>query len=288
MLAVGGYDRSICRVYQAHSYSLVELRELMELVVRRATRSEVDWLAQQLRREVIRHFLAVFSLKAGRGEVYTATRGGELVGYALVEHGGSQPFIHIEGAPEALKVLDRLPWRNLIAYTSPHLARMLQRRHRVTRVHTDIWMVVERGRARFYRSRLVRRLEPADAEALLELLQTREDRAAPSLEELRSKLRENPAYGVILGGRVVSHACSTRRLKEAWMVEEVYTHPDYRNRGYATLATSALTEEALKSTQKAVLFTREDNHPAIRVYTKIGYRKTLEKKQLHITRQLRG
>ena len=53
MLAVGGYDRSICRVYQAHSYSLVELRELMELVVRRATRSEVDWLAQQLRRETI-------------------------------------------------------------------------------------------------------------------------------------------------------------------------------------------------------------------------------------------
>jgi len=57
----------------------------------------------------------------------------------------------------------------------------------------------------------------------------------------------------------------------------VYTDPNQRNRGYATLATSAITEEALKNAEAAALFARSDNYSAVRVYEKIGYRKIGEK-----------
>ncbi len=43
------------------------------------------------------------------------------------------------------------------------------------------------------------------------------------------------------------------------------------------MATSAVTEEALRCAETAALFVRSDNHPAIKVYEKIGYRKIGEK-----------
>jgi len=62
-----------------------------------------------------------------------------------------------------------------------------------------------------------------------------------------------------------------------WMIGGVYTQPTRRNKRYATLATSAITEEALGSAEAAALFVRSDNYPAVSVYEKIGYRKIGEK-----------
>jgi predicted GNAT family acetyltransferase len=61
------------------------------------------------------------------------------------------------------------------------------------------------------------------------------------------------------------------------MIGGVYTHPKHRNKGYSTLATSAVTEEALKNAETAALFVRSNNYPAIRVYEKVGYKKIGEK-----------
>ena len=61
------------------------------------------------------------------------------------------------------------------------------------------------------------------------------------------------------------------------MIGGVYTHPGYRNRRYATLATSAITDEALGKSDAAALFARSDNYSAIRAYEKIGYRKIGER-----------
>ncbi len=61
------------------------------------------------------------------------------------------------------------------------------------------------------------------------------------------------------------------------MIGGVYTDPEHRNKGYATLATSAVTEEALGKAEAAALFVRSDNYPAIKSYEKIGYRKICER-----------
>jgi hypothetical protein len=61
------------------------------------------------------------------------------------------------------------------------------------------------------------------------------------------------------------------------MIGGVYTLPNHRNKGYATLATSAITQEALENSEAAALFVRSDNYPAIKAYGKIGYKKIGEK-----------
>ncbi|HML03332.1 MAG TPA: GNAT family N-acetyltransferase [Candidatus Bathyarchaeia archaeon] len=86
-----------------------------------------------------------------------------------------------------------------------------------------------------------------------------------------------PIYGVFLNEELVSYAGSFLQLPQVWMIGGVYTHPNHRNKGYATLATSAVTEEALKNAEAAALFVRSDNYSAIKAYEKIGYKMVSEK-----------
>jgi predicted GNAT family acetyltransferase len=86
-------------------------------------------------------------------------------------------------------------------------------------------------------------------------------------------ITKTPVYGVFMNDELVSYAGSFIQLPQVWMIGGVYTHPNHRNNGYATLATSAVTEEALKHAEAAALFVRSDNYSAIRAYEKIGYKK---------------
>jgi ribosomal protein S18 acetylase RimI-like enzyme len=55
-------------------------------------------------------------------------------------------------------------------------------------------------------------------------------------------------------------------------VGNVYTHPDYRNRGFATACTGAVTADLLDmGCRWVVLNVRQSNAPAVSAYTKLGY-----------------
>jgi predicted GNAT family acetyltransferase len=86
-----------------------------------------------------------------------------------------------------------------------------------------------------------------------------------------------PIYGVFIENELVSYAGSFIQLPQVWMIGGVFSAPNQRNKGYASLATSAITMEALRKAEKAALFVRSDNFSAIRVYEKIGYRKMGER-----------
>lgn len=87
------------------------------------------------------------------------------------------------------------------------------------------------------------------------------------------RINKISVYGVFINGELVSCAASLVQLPEVWILGGIYTHPNHRNKGYATLAASAITEETLKNAEYATLFARNDNYSAIRVYEKIGYKK---------------
>ena len=80
-------------------------------------------------------------------------------------------------------------------------------------------------------------------------------------------------YGVRVNGRLVAAAGTHDISREARLaaVGNVMTAPDFRNRGFAKLATSAVTEELLRYCDEVVLNVRSDNPPAIAAYARIGY-----------------
>ena len=86
-------------------------------------------------------------------------------------------------------------------------------------------------------------------------------------------LQEGLYYGVTQDGELVAIA-GTHVISPSEgvaVVGNVYTHPKYRNRGYATAATAAVTEELLSSCATVALTVDPKNTPAVRAYRKLGY-----------------
>jgi ribosomal protein S18 acetylase RimI-like enzyme len=81
-------------------------------------------------------------------------------------------------------------------------------------------------------------------------------------------------YGVRVNGRLVAAAGTHVISREARLaaVGNVMTAPDFRGKGFAKLATSAVTDELLRYCDEVVLNVRSDNPPAIAAYTALGYK----------------
>ncbi len=81
-------------------------------------------------------------------------------------------------------------------------------------------------------------------------------------------------FGIYSGSTLVSAAGTHVRSARAGLaaVGNVLTRVAYRDRGMATSVTSAVTEAAFEEHADVVLNVRQDNHPAIAVYERLGYR----------------
>jgi ribosomal protein S18 acetylase RimI-like enzyme len=90
---------------------------------------------------------------------------------------------------------------------------------------------------------------------------------------------ENGVYrGVAAEGRLVAVAGThvVSKQERVAVVGNVFTHPAYRGRGYATAATSAVTEALLAYCDYVVLTVDPSNNPAVRAYEKLGYREVCQ------------
>jgi GNAT superfamily N-acetyltransferase len=181
-----------------------------------------------------------------------------------------------EGA--ANKLLMHTPKEGFIVHAPLNLLQSIKNKFPNAMHYVEDWMVIEKNNASCLRSKLVRQLRnKEDATELARLLSSRQDRPRRLQKKYVEWIRRMPLFGVFDQGRLVSYAGSFIQLPQIWLIGGVYTHPEYRNKGYASLTTSAITEQALKKAPQAGLLVRSDNYAAIRVYEKIGYRKITEK-----------
>jgi len=234
-----------------------------------------------LQKDAIRHVFALYDLQFKREhtKMYAALNTEGLTeAYILIYTAMKFPSVILEGKQQAIeKLLKYAPKTPMIIHAAPHLLEVIREKFPHGRIYTENWMLVKKRKARFFDSSLVRRLKVEDATKLLQLLSSRENRTLENKERYVEWIRETPIYGVFIDSELVSYAGSFLQLPQVWMIGGVYTHPKHRNKGYATLAVSAITKHALNLAEAAALFVRSDNYPAIRVYEKIGYRKIGEK-----------
>jgi RimJ/RimL family protein N-acetyltransferase len=81
-------------------------------------------------------------------------------------------------------------------------------------------------------------------------------------------------YGVRVNGRLVAAAGTHVISRDSRLacVGNVLTAADQRGRGYAKIATGAVTQELLRFCDQVVLNVRSDNPPALAAYRALGYR----------------
>jgi ribosomal protein S18 acetylase RimI-like enzyme len=203
----------------------------------------------------------------------------KLEGYILAYTALDFPSIILECTKDtAEKLIAYAPENHFIMHTPPNLLPTIKRKFPDAKHYVENWMLVKKGQANFFKSTNVHKLCTEDDASMLGLLlSSREEHPRGTVNRYKDMISSMPVYGVFVDGELVSYAGSFIQLPQVWMIGGVYTHPNYRSKGYATIATSAVTEEALKNSEAAALFVRSDNYPAIKAYEKIGYKKIGEK-----------
>lgn len=93
--------------------------------------------------------------------------------------------------------------------------------------------------------------------------------------------------GVVAGGRLVAIAGThvVSRHEGVAVVGNVFTHPAYRGHGFATAATSAVTDHLLGFCDFVVLTVDPKNTPAVHAYRRLGYREVCELVEASATRR---
>jgi RimJ/RimL family protein N-acetyltransferase len=249
-------------------------------LVERIDESNKKRVIDQIRLDVIRHVFAFYDIQYDpeHTTMYAVFRNEKLKGYILIYSALRYPSVILECASrDAERLIKYAPEDNFIVHTSPNLLPIIESRFFSAKHYLENWMLIKKNKANFFRSEFVRRMHGEDSSKLEALLSNREDRSTVLMRRYKELIDKMPLYGVFINGELVSCAGSFIQLPQVWMIGGVYTNPDHRSKGYATLATSAITEEASKNAESAALFVRSDNYPAIRIYEKVGYEKIGEK-----------
>ncbi len=252
---------------------MIEVKE-----INKKSRSQV---IGSIRSDVITHVFAFYDIQYDpeHTTMHAAFKDDKLEGYVLTYTATDVPSVILE-CPEdiAAMLLEKAPTNNFIMHMPPHLLAVVHGKYPNEKHYFENWMLVKKGEAKYFGSDSVRKLEgKEDASRLAALLSSRKDRPKRMLKRYTDWISKMPLYGVFLGDELVSYAGSFIQLPQVWMIGGVYTAPKHRSKGYATLATSAVTKQALKNADAAALFARSDNHAAIKVYERIGYKKIGEK-----------
>lgn len=241
--------------------------------------------------DVIKHVFAFYDVQYDpeHTTTYAAFQKNRVIGYILTYTAADVPSVILESEEDAAETLIvHAPENHFIMHATPNLLPVIKNNLSNAKDYTENWMLIRKPEAIFYNSRLVKRLvTEEDAAMLARLLLQRTDRPKRMMKRYIEWVAKLPIYGVFKKDVLVSYAGSFIQLPQVWMIGGVYTDPNYRNKGYALLATSAVTEEALRQAEAAALFVRSDNYPAIRVYEKIGYRKIGERLWIDVGTGLR-
>jgi len=115
------------------------------------------------------------------------------------------------------------------------------------------------------------RVGPEDLDAIKLLF---DDEPPPFF--LPSMLEDGIYYGIREGQRLVALGGTHVVAREVSVAAlgNIHTRPDCRGRGLATAVTSAVVRDLLHmGIATVVLNVREDNHPAVHVYERIGFRR---------------
>lgn len=208
----------------------------------------------------------VLHSSGGLGEAMFATGDAEAVEAILRLHRGPhQNFATC--APEHLPVLDR--FFRMTQQTT--MARMHVTAATFEAAHTSD------GHVRVLRLRL------ADARAVNRLYNTEGTPTFYSANHIAGGFY----HGAFYDGRLVAVA-GTHVVSPAEgvaVVGNVFTHPRYRGRGYATLVTGATTAALLRECRDVVLTVHPKNLPAVRAYWRLGYSEVCRLIEAPVTRR---
>lgn len=192
----------------------------------------------------------------------------------LLTYRGRTFMARLDGEKKhARKLLELLSNEKSILFCPPHLVDVVEEKFPHASCYPEYQMYVAKGEEHLISPNFARRLKAGYASLLAEFYSTGESQFHRSEEACRELLEKCGVYGVFQNGKLISVAVAVLLLPEIGEIRGVLTHPNYRNKGFGTMAISAATKHILEHADGANLYVATDNKVAIRVYEKLRYKK---------------
>jgi len=216
-------------------------------------------------------FIIDWTQRREQTKIFLAVEGKEVLGSLLVF---ADYIVQFRGSREAVqKLLEYANLEKVELQAPPDCEDIVCQKYKPRIKQDMVLMRLNRGEERSQITEKPVRLWIEDAEEVADLMRRCDPEwwGEANAEKVRKSLETAFALGVKKDGRLVS-AGSTRFVDFASNVNMVATDERYRGRGYATSIVSALVEEILKRSPIALIHVIADNIPAMRAYTKVGFK----------------
>ncbi len=257
----------------------------------------LDYVVQQLHDpDAIRPLLrsrveyTAYALGQLEPELFARTRwylakGTTGVGLVLHSRGGLGDATFVMGDPDAIHAVLSIHPGTAQTYATcqPQHVEVLKRVYRLATQQPMVRMVVTRERFRAAREVDTVPLTGIDIRRINSLYGSENGPSYYVAEHIDAGVYR----GVVVEGRLVAIAGThvVSRREGVAVVGNVFTHPAYRGRGYATAATSAVTETLLNWCDCVVLTVDPRNTPAVAAYARLGYGEACQLVEASATRR---
>jgi len=216
-------------------------------------------------------FILDWTQRREQTKIFLAVEGKEVLGSLLVF---ADYIVQFRGSREAVqKLLEHANLEKVELQAPPDCEDIVCQKYR-PRVRQDmVLMRLNRGEEHVRLTETPARLDVEDAEEVAALMR----RCDPewwgeiTSEQLKQRWQNVFWLGIKLEGKLVSVG-NARFVDFASNIGVVATDEHYRNRGYAASIVSALVEEILRRSPIALIHVIEDNAPAVRAYSKVGFK----------------
>jgi ribosomal protein S18 acetylase RimI-like enzyme len=234
-----------------------------------------EWLEEQASRDPIVHAYSLWDFLhfPEKAKFVTLSRGGHPKGYLLMWIPSTGiPSVHwISRDPDDDLLLTALPQRPLTVFAPERVAKKVLAVRGPAKV-SQVDMMEHHGDVRLLRptSIEVRRLNGGDRKIFDELLANADRPLSDGMKNV--DLDHHMIWGAFEGERLASIVQASVTLPIAWMLNAVWTGPEFRGKGYCKAVVTAATRAGLETGAKVGLYVFADNLPAYRAYERVGFR----------------
>jgi len=216
-------------------------------------------------------FILDWTQRREQSKIFLAVEGEEVLGSLLVF---ADYIVQFRGSREAVQKL--LEYSNLEKVELQALLNcedIICQKFKPRVKQVMVLMRLNRGEEHVCLTATPVRLNVEDAEEVAALMRRCDPEwwGETNAEQLKQRWQNVFWLGIKLQGRLVSIG-NTRFVDFASNIGVVATDEHYRSRGYATSIVSALVEEILKRSPIALIHVIADNAPAVRTYSKVGFK----------------
>lgn len=230
-----------------------------------------------LEAERILHVFTVYDFRYMRDktQIWVALEDEKIAGY-LLEF--DNRIVHTHGSAESVaKLLDYTNLGEAVFVIEPHHLGLVEERFKplgptdsLSKSEITTYLIAKVD-AETFKPSIRHRVKKLGTEDLAEVLKSMGDEWKSRIENV---IHKGVAFGAYDNGSLVAVATVSEILDGLALVRGVYTLPSFRRKGFATSACSALIQELIDLGKEAMLWVARDNLPAIRVYEKIGFKRT--------------